>query len=58
MALRLPGPFPKAGRDGPEGPLSVSSGYLFLGSTVSDMGEAKKCPNLREPLSGTPTAQI
>ena len=51
------GPLLKAGNDSPEGPLPVSSCYLFLGSTVSNMGEAKTCPHPREPLSGTPTAQ-
>ena len=44
--------------DSPEGPLPVSGGYLFLGSTVSEIGEAEKCSHPREPLSGTPTAQI
>ena len=42
----------------PEGPLQVSSGCVFLGLKVSEMGEAEKCPHPREPLSGTPTAQI
>ena len=51
-------PLPKVGIDSPEGPLYVYSGYLFLGSTVSEMVEAEKCPYTREPLSGTPTAQI
>ena len=40
------------------GPLPVSSGYLFWGSTVSEMGESEKCLRPREPLSGTPTALI
>ena len=44
--------------DSPEGTLQVSGGYLFLGSKVSEMGEAEKCHHPREPLSGTPTAQI
>ena len=44
--------------DSPEGPLQVYGGYLFLRSKVWEMGEAEKCPHPREPLSGTPTAQI
>ena len=31
---------------------------FFGGSKVSEMGEAETCPHPREPLSGTPTAQI
>ena len=30
----------------------------FWGQKVSEMGEAEKCLNPREPLSGTPTTQI
>ena len=48
------GPLPKVGTDSPEDPLPVSNVYLFLGSKVSEMGEAEKCPHPREPL----TAQI
>ena len=44
--------------DSPEGTLQVSGGYLLLRSKVWEMGEAEKCPHPREPLSGTPTAQI
>ena len=44
--------------DIPESPLPVSCSYLFLGSKVSQMGEAEKCPHPRESLSGTPTAEI
>ena len=51
-------PLPKVGIDSPEGPLSVSGSYLFLGSTVSEMWEAENCPHPREPLNGTPTAKI
>ena len=29
--LDFQGPLPKVGTDSPEGPLSVSGGYLFLG---------------------------
>ena len=46
------------GTDSPEGPFSVSGGYLFLGSNVWEIGEAEKCPHPREALSETPTAQI
>ena len=56
--LDFQGPLPKEGTDSPEGPLSVSGGYLFLGSKVWEMGEAEKCPHPREPRSETPTAQI
>ena len=56
--LDFQGPLPKVGTDSPEGPLSVSGGYLFLGSKVWEMGEAEKCPHPREPRSETPTAQI
>ena len=31
--------------DSPECTLQVSGGYLFLGSKVSEMGEAEKCPH-------------
>ena len=51
-------PLPKVERGSHEGPLPISSGYLFLGLTVSEMGEFEKCPHPREPLSGTPKAQI
>ena len=51
-------PLPNVKTDSLEGPLSVSGGYLFLGSKVWEMGEAEKCPHPREPLSETPTAQI
>ena len=44
--------------DSPEGTLQVSGGYLFLRLKVWEMGEAEKCPHLREPLLGTSTAQM
>ena len=55
----FPRPFPYVGSDSPE----VLSRFpvfvcLFLGSKVLEMGKAEKCPHPREPLSGTPTAQI
>ena len=53
----FPKPFPKVGLHSPERPLQVSGVCLFLRSKVWEMGEAEKCPHLREPLSGTPTAQ-
>ena len=49
---------PKVGTDSPEGPLQVSSVCLFLGQKIWEIGEAEKCPHSREPLSGTPSAQI
>ena len=52
------GPLPRVWTDSLERPFPVSSGYLFLGLKVSEIGEAEKCPHPREPLSGTPTAQI
>ena len=51
-------PLPYVGINSPEVPLTVSSVYLFWGSKVSAIGKTEKCPHLREPLSGTPTAQI
>ena len=39
-------------------PTGLMTCLIFWGSKVSEMGEAEKCPNHREPLSGTPTAQI
>ena len=44
--------------DSPEGPLPSPGGYLFLGSQISEIGWAEKCPQPRVPLSGTPTAHI
>ena len=58
MTLGLKRDLPKVGTENPECPLPVSSVYLFLGSKQSEIGEAEKCPNPKEPLSGTPTAQI
>ena len=59
LALKgLQGPLSEVGMDSPEGPLPAPGGYLFLGSTVSKMWEAEKCPHPRVPLSGTPTAHI
>ena len=55
--------------DSSMGLLPVSCVYLFLGSKVSEMGKAEKCPHPREmgkaekcphprePLSGTPKAE-
>ena len=54
----LEGPLPKVETDSPECSLRICGGYLFWGSNVSEMGGAEKCPYPREPLSGTPTAQI
>ena len=39
-------------------PLSVSGGSLFFGSNVSEMELTEKCPNPREQLGSTPTAQM
>ena len=36
----------------------VLKALSLLGSTVSEMGEAEKCPNPRKPISGNPTAKI
>ena len=48
MALGLPG---TSSQD--------KKGYFFGGGgKILEIGEAEKCPNPREPLSGTPTAQI
>ena len=54
----FPRPFPKVGSDSPEGPLPVSSVCLFLGSKFSEIEEPENSSHPREPLSGTPTAQI
>ena len=54
----FPRPLPKVRTDSLEGPLPVSSVCLSLGSKFSEIGEAEKRPHPREPLSGTPTAQI
>ena len=51
------GPFLKVGTCSHEAPLTVSCGNLFLGSTVSEMGESEKCLHPREPLSGNPYSQ-
>ena len=48
---------PRDKTDSPEGPLPVLSGYLFIVSKLSEMGELK-CPHPRDPLRGTPTDQI
>ena len=45
MALGLPG---ASSQD--------KKGYFWGG--ILEIGEAEKCPHPREPLSGTPTAQI
>ena len=45
------------GTDSAKGLLPVSSGYLYLGKKMSEMGEAEKCPHPRELPSGTPTTQ-
>ena len=44
--------------DSPEGHLQASSVCLFLGSKFSEIEESEKCDDSKEPLSGTPTAQI
>ena len=49
---------PMVGTESPEGTLPVSGVCLFLGSKVQEIREAEKCLHPREPLSGTPTAQI
>ena len=51
-------PLPKVRTDSLEGLFPVSSDCLYLGSKFSEIGEVEKCPHPREPLSGTPTAQI
>ena len=58
IGLRASWGLSKVETDSPEGPLPGFSGYLFLGSKVSEIRESEKCPHPREPLSGTPTAQI
>ena len=51
-------PLPKGGTDSPGGPLPVSSVSLFLGLKFSEIEEPEQSPHPREPLRGTPTAQI
>ena len=44
--------------DSLESHFPVSGVCLFWGSKFSKIEEVEKCPHPREPLSGTPTAQI